>query len=470
VTLLITDPLHRPLESSLMPAHRLARFILNVLLCSVGCVLLHTPSAIAQNAVELPQTDLTATDELAWRRGNMHTHSLWSDGDNYPEMIAAWYKEHGYQFLVFTDHNTLLKNERWVEIDKTKGGRNAFAALNAAFPNEWVTTRMREVEKGEEKKKENIEEVRLKTFDEIFSKLAVPQKYLLIQGEEITDKFKNKPIHMCATNTQELLPPTGGDSVVDVMQRNIDSAVSRRERTGVKTLVHLNHPNFGYAITAEQLMQVVGENFFEVYNGHPTVYNTGDATHASTERIWDIINTFRLSKLNLPVMFGLATDDGHNYFETQPGKGAQPGRGWVMVLTNKLDPDALVESLEAGQFYSSSGVTLESVTTHDGQMKVVAAPAEGVTYRIDFIGTRRSFNDQSLPASDDSVKADDLTRKYSDEIGMVLKSVDGPTAEYKFDGSELYVRAVVTSSRLHPNPSEAGEFERAWVQPIIPQK
>jgi hypothetical protein len=470
VTLLITDPLHRPLESSLMPAHRLARFILNVLLCSVGCVLLHTPSAIAQNAVELPQTDLTATDELAWRRGNMHTHSLWSDGDNYPEMIAAWYKEHGYQFLVFTDHNTLLKNERWVEIDKTKGGRNAFAALNAAFPNEWVTTRMREVEKGEEKKKENIEEVRLKTFDEIFSKLAVPQKYLLIPGEEITDKFKNKPIHMCATNTQELLPPTGGDSVVDVMQRNIDSAVSRRERTGVKTLVHLNHPNFGYAITAEQLMQVVGENFFEVYNGHPTVYNTGDASHASTERIWDIINTFRLSKLNLPVMFGLATDDGHNYFETQPGKGAQPGRGWVMVLTNKLDPDALVESLEAGQFYSSSGVTLESVTTHDGQMKVVAAPAEGVTYRIDFIGTRRSFNDQSLPASDDSVKADDLTRKYSDEIGMVLKSVDGPTAEYKFDGSELYVRTVVTSSRLHPNPSEAGEFERAWVQPIIPQK
>ena len=453
-----------------MPAHRLARFILNVLLCSVGCVLLHTPSAIAQNAVELPQTDLTATDELAWRRGNMHTHSLWSDGDDYPEMIAAWYKERGYQFLVFTDHNTLLKNERWVEIDKTKGGRNAFEALKTAFPNEGVTTRMREVEKGEEKKKENIEEVRLKTFDEIFSKLAVPQKYLLIQGEEITDKFKNKPIHMCATNTQELLPPTGGDSVVDVMQRNIDSAVSRRERTGVKTLVHLNHPNFGYAITAEQLMQVVGENFFEVYNGHPTVYNTGDATHASTERIWDIINTFRLSKLNLPVMFGLATDDGHNYFETQPGKGAQPGRGWVMVLTNKLDPDALVESLEAGQFYSSSGVTLESVTTHDGQMKVVAAPAEGVTYRIDFIGTRRAFNDQSSPASDDPIKADDLTRKYSDEIGMVLKSVDGPTAEYKFDGSELYVRAVVTSSRLHPNPSEAGEFERAWVQPIIPQK
>ena len=451
-----------------MPAHRLAHFILPAFFSVLTCLTMQLSTAMAQDTAKLPTTELKANGELVWRRGNMHTHSLWSDGDNYPEMIAAWYRDHGYQFLVFTDHNTLLKNERWVEINKTKGGRNAFEALNTAFPNDWVTTRFREVEKGEEKKKENVEEVRLKTFDEVFSKLAVPQEYLLIQGEEITDKFKNKPIHMCATNTQELLPPSGGESVGDVIQRNIDAAVSRRERTGIKTLVHLNHPNFGYGVTAEQLMRIVGENFFEVYNGHPTVFNSGDAVHASTERMWDIINAFRIAKLNLPLMYGLATDDGHNYFETMPGKGAQPGRGWVMVLTKTLTPDAIVEALEAGQFYSSSGVTLESVTTNAGRIQIAAVPEDGVTYRIDFIGTRRSFNDESTAGTDDPAKADEITRKYSDEIGMVLKSVDGPTAEYAIDGTELYVRAVVTSSRIHPNPSEAGEFERAWVQPIVP--
>lgn len=450
-----------------MPAHRLAHCVFAATFSALACVIMQLPSAVAQDAAELPTTDLKATEELVWRRGNMHTHSLWSDGDDYPEMIAAWYRKHGYQFLVFTDHNTLLQRERWVEIDKTRGGRKAFEALNAAFPTDWVTTRISKVEKGQENKAGSVEEVRLKTFDEIFSKLAVPQEYLLIQGEEITDKFKNKPIHMCATNTQELLPPSGGDSVGDVIQRNIDAAVSRRERTGVKTLVHLNHPNFGYGVTAEHLMRIVGENFFEVYNGHPSVFNSGDAVHASTERMWDIINTFRLAQLNLPVMYGLATDDGHNYFENMPGKGAQPGRGWVMVLTKTLTPDAIVEALEAGQFYSSSGVTVASVTAQDGRMQIVAVPEENVTYRIDFIGTRRSFNDQSSPASDDPAKVDEITRKYSDEIGTVLKSVDGPTAEYTFDGTELYVRAVVTSSRLHPNPSEAGEFERAWVQPIV---
>src|SRR5687768_2391459 len=45
---------------------------------------------------------------LQWWKGNLHTHSLWSDGDDYPEMIVDWYKQHGYQFLALSDHNVLL--------------------------------------------------------------------------------------------------------------------------------------------------------------------------------------------------------------------------------------------------------------------------------------------------------------------------------------------------------------------------
>src|SRR5205814_702981 len=29
-----------------------------------------------------------------WWKGNLHTHSFWSDGDDFPEMIADWYKRH----------------------------------------------------------------------------------------------------------------------------------------------------------------------------------------------------------------------------------------------------------------------------------------------------------------------------------------------------------------------------------------
>ena len=28
-----------------------------------------------------------------WYKGNLHTHSYWSDGDEFPEMIMNWYKK-----------------------------------------------------------------------------------------------------------------------------------------------------------------------------------------------------------------------------------------------------------------------------------------------------------------------------------------------------------------------------------------
>lgn len=418
------------------------------------CVLLVVP--VVSFADE--PLDLKATAGQQWYRGNMHTHSLWSDGDDYPEMIASWYKDRGYDFLVFTDHNVLLKGDKWIDVEKNKGGQKAFDKLTAKFPGDWVKTRTQ---------KDRLQ-VKLNTFDTIFDKLAEPQKYLLIQGEEITDRYKNKQVHMCATNTSELLPPLHGESVLEVMQQNINAAVSRRERTGEKTLVHLNHPNFGYGVTAEQLMRVIGENFFEVYNGHPGVNDAGDATHASTERMWDIINTWRLAKFNLPIMYGLATDDGHNYHVDKPGTKSQPGRGWVMILADTLTPDAMVTALEAGRFYSSSGVTLSSVTVAEGTLTVDVAAQEGVEYKVDFIGTLKGFDDKSEPAIDDEEKAKELTRVYSQDVGAVLHSSAGSTASYKLTGQELYVRAVITSSRPHPNPSAKGDVEQAWTQPITP--
>ena len=42
-----------------------------------------------------------------WFKGNTHTHTLNSDGDSTPDEVVRWYREHGYQFLVLTDHNFL---------------------------------------------------------------------------------------------------------------------------------------------------------------------------------------------------------------------------------------------------------------------------------------------------------------------------------------------------------------------------
>ncbi|QDU58425.1 CehA/McbA family metallohydrolase domain-containing protein [Aeoliella mucimassa] len=397
---------------------------------------------------------LSAEEGQTWYRGNMHTHSHWSDGDDYLESIALWYQEHDYQFLVFTDHNVLATVERWVQVGKTKGGQTAYKKLKQNFP-EWV----------EERVDGDKLEVRLRQFPEVAARFNKPGEYLLIQGEEISDRAEGKPIHMNVHNVEELIAPQGGRTVFETIENNVRAVQAQREATGKPMFVHLNHPNFGFAVTAEQLMRVRGERFFEVYNGHPHVANTGDAEHPGTERIWDIILAQRIAALDMPIMFGLAVDDGHNYHNI-PSRASEPGRGWVEVLAKELTPEALIESLEAGRFYSSSGVALKLVESSDKQLVVEVEAQPGEEYTIEFVGTRESADLTGKPITDDEGKPKHITYTYSDAIGETLQTSQGNSASYTFAGDELYVRARITSSKPHPNPSEVGDFEQAWTQPV----
>ena len=398
---------------------------------------------------------LAASDQLRWYRGNMHTHSHWSDGDDYLESIAAWYQQAGYQFLVFTDHNVLADREQWVDIAKTKGRQVAFDKLQLQFPD-WV----------EERTVEDRHEVRLRRFEEVAQRFNAPEKYLLIQGEEVSDRFQKYPLHFNVSNLKEVITPRGGDSVSRVIQNNVDAAIAQRERTGQPMIIHLNHPNFGYAVTAEDLLRIIGEKFFEIYNGHPGVHNTGDHQHAGCEPIWDIVLTKRLAELKLPVMYGLAVDDGHDYHKI-PSRAAEPGRGWVMVLAKELSAGSLIEALEAGQFYSSSGVKLSRVESSEAGLLVEVDAVAGETYTIEFIGTLRGYDPEGQPVLDEKGSEVRTTRRYSPKIGEVLATVQGARARYEMTCDEIYVRARITSSALHPNPSEPGEFQRAWVQPVV---
>lgn len=400
--------------------------------------------------------ELKAKPQQKWYRGNLHTHSLWSDGDDFPEMIADWYRNNGYQFLCFTDHNNIQESDKWVDAEKNKGGPEAYEKLKKRFPEGWIVERE---EKGRK-------QVRLKKFSELYNEFTVPEEFLLLRGEEISDRFEKYPIHMNASNIQEAIPPLGGDSVYQTMQNNVDAVIAQRERTGKAILIHLNHPNFGYAVRAEDLMKVRGENFFEVYNGHPGVRDSGDENHASTERIWDIVLTQRIDKLDLPIMYGIATDDGHSYHDI-PSRASEPGRGWVMVLADKLEEETLILAMEAGQFYASSGVDLQAVAATDKVYELVVDPEEGVEYTIEFIGTRKGYNPESKPVLDKDGNEIHTTRRYSEDVGEVLKTVKGTSARYPFEGDELYVRAKITSTKKHPNPSEIEEFESAWAQPVL---
>lgn len=409
-----------------------------------------------------PATDRKAAPaaEPRWFKGNLHTHTLWSDGNHFPEMVAEWYRDHGYHFLALTDHDRLNTGRRWIPVSEAnkRASRDIVQQYHDRYGDDWVETRT----VGEER------QVRLKPFSEVRALVDEPGKFLLVQGEEITDRFERKPIHINAFNIRERVEPRGGRSVVEVMGKNVAAIEDQGRRHDRRVLAQVNHPNFGFAITAEDLALATRNKFVEIYNGHPLTYPRGDSWHASTERMWDVANTLRLGELKLSPIYGVATDDAHEYQSDHP-RAAAPGRGWVMVRNRRLTPEALIRSLEMGDFYASTGVTLRDVVYNpdDQTLKIEVEPEDGVTYSIAFIGTPRDYDPTRHPVKNSQGQPLPVTRKYSPDVGKTFRTVEGTSATYKLTGDELFVRATVTSSRNRPHAGPPGRIpEQAWTQPV----
>jgi hypothetical protein len=208
-------------------------------------------------------------------------------------------------------------------------------------------------------------------------------------------------------------------------------------------------------VTGEDLAMVVGERYFEVYNGHPLVNHMGDATHPGDERIWDIANTIRLAQVHAAPLMGLGSDDTHHYHVGGMSRSTA-GRGWVMVQAEALTADAITRALKAGDFYASSGVTLRELKYDSATRTISLAinPDGDATFTTQFVGTPREFSTGGKTPIDSS------------DVGKVFASVTGLTPSYTLGGNELYVRAMVTSSKPHPNPSMPDQKQQAWAQPV----
>lgn len=158
-----------------------------------------------------------------WFKGNLHTHTTKSDGDADPAWVANWFKEHGYDFLVLSDHNhrTILDQE----IDGL----------------------------------------------------------LMVPGEEVSAQIEmgETPIHINGIGVSRVVEPTHGDDIVSTLQANVNSI---RDAGGI---AQLNHPNFRWAFDHTHISQVSGASLLEVHNAHPSVNTYGAPGKPSGEEIWD---------------------------------------------------------------------------------------------------------------------------------------------------------------------------------------
>ena len=165
--------------------------------------------------------------QTSWFKGNIHTHTTESDGDAPPQHVAEWYKRHGYDFLVISDHNHLTVME--------EAGNH---------PDDWP---------------------------------------LLIPGEEVTSRlFGNTvPVHVNAIGIDSVIEPAELDSAQKTLQENVD----RIRKAG--GLPSINHPNYKWTLTTQHLIETRGTWAVEVYNGHPGSNSNGGGGCPSVESMWD---------------------------------------------------------------------------------------------------------------------------------------------------------------------------------------
>ncbi len=397
-----------------------------------------------------------ATENTRWFKGNLHTHSLWSDGDDFPEMIADWYRQNGYHFLAHSDHNLLSEGTRWMKLSdiEQRSGHAAFPKYIARFGSDWVETRV---------SADGAKEVRLKPLGEVRSLVEVAGEFLMIPSEEITDHGA----HINATNVLDAIEPQGGTTVRETIQNNFRAVDAQAKSRGQLIIPHLNHPNLGdTGISAEDLAALVEDEYFEVFNGVEGDGDLGSPRRHSLETLWDITSTLRLTEFHTRPLFGLATDDSHNYHDASR---AAPGRGWVMLRAKRLTPESVLRAMQRGDFYASTGVELERVEYDPelNRIEIQIRPDGDATFVTEFIGTPVTF-DRSTKARVDTATGETVsgTLDYSADVGRVLARVPGLTAAYQLTGSELYVRATITSSKAPLNPTKESPYQKAWTQPV----
>ncbi len=291
---------------------------------------------------------------LHWFKGNTHTHTLESDGDSSPADVVRWYRDHGYDFLVITDHDKITK-------------------LEAAG-------------------------------------------ILLIPGEEVTDRLPKRPLHVNGIGLERVVKPRGGETPAAVLQHDVDAV---RAAGGIPAI---NHPNFVWAFGADELKKLDHVSLLEIASGHPLVNMLGGGGVPPVEAMWDEVLTSGKR------MYGIGVDDSHHFQCNPPSPPALPGQAWIVVRAAAATREAILGSLERGDFYASSGVAIEDYAATDEAVTVKIREASLAKFETLFIGRG----------------------------GRVLQTSTSNPAIYRIRGGEGYVRAKVNDSN----------GKHAWLQPV----
>lgn len=407
-----------------------------------------------------------------WYKGNLHTHTLVSDGRAFPAEAALLYRDIGYDFLVFSDHNLVHDHEMWVT--ESNHARRRFALKNAErFAREYPQCRPQT-----RKEADGTSAWRYGPFKETADAVGEPGRFLLMSGCEYNDTIAGGvQLHCNVINSYKAHQLKKRCKNIAESFRNMYGSY-RRLTADEDALFMVNHPLWWFYDVDPLILADCDEvQFFEIDNllsSLPFDKNPDGAYDG--DKLWDFALARRI-KRGSPIIFVTASDDTHSYdnlyLEVAGKRSTYGNHGYVAVAAKELAPASIVEAMRKGDFYASTGVELLDVRMEGATLSVQVSKAQGEDCRIIFYGTKKDARLDYSPGEERLIAdfAAELGSKkpvpsyvgkrrriatLPADAGVVLKEVKGMNAAYTMSKDDMYVRAKVISGKA-----------TAWTQPLV---
>ncbi len=273
-----------------------------------------------------------------WYKGNLHSHTVNSDGRLTPQQAVRLYKDHGYSFLCFSEHD--LYTDYRKELDSED-----FIILPG------IEASVVLCEESEPYRRKKVHHIHGILGTSAMQKAA---------GDRV---FKDR----------EFVEPKkcfGQWNGAGEAQRLSDYLQSRG------CITAYNHPVWS-RVEPEEFICTKGLWAIEIFN-----YNTVNESNTGADTFcWDMMlrDGRKIS--------GVASDDNHNegLFDDACG-------GAVMVRAGQLTHEDILQNMIAGNYYSTSGPRLYNWEIRDGIARVDCSPV----CRIDVIAGNHINDGRSI--------------------------------------------------------------------------
>jgi hypothetical protein len=251
-------------------------------------------------------------------KGNVHIHSVLSDGERTPVEVVARYKARGNSFICLSDHDvytdtTEYDTEDFIVLPGTEqGGINKVPDKNPGYH-----------------------------FNALGDPTVAPARRRYGHGERMPHP----------------IPWTGPDTP----QRTLDELAARGN------IVIFNHPEW-HLTRFEDMVRYGGFFAVEIYN-HATEWTP--ATSYGTA-YWDH------ALQNGKRVFGVAADDSHSQWDKPlPDYDG----GWIQVQADGLTREGIITAMKQGRFYASSGPSIHDLRVEGGRLVVSCSPCRYVMFK-----------------------------------------------------------------------------------------